>query len=102
MYPRRRNSNRLKEFDYSLPGAYFVTLVTIDRKPFFGKLEGDDVVLNEIGLLVRAEWIKSGEIRKEIRLDEFIVMPNHLHAIIFIDDFGSRKDDLSIGAIGAH
>jgi REP element-mobilizing transposase RayT len=109
MNPRRRNSNRLKDFDYSLPGAYFATLVTIGRKPIFGKFEGDKVALNEIGSLAKEEWIKSGGMRKEIRLDEFIVMPNHLHAILFIDylehgldTFDSRRDDSSTGVIGAY
>lgn len=85
MHPGRRKVTRLKDFDYSSPGAYFVTLVTQDRVPLFGRLEDDRVILSEIGKLAQQEWIKSGDMRKEIRLDEFIVMPNHLHAILFID-----------------
>lgn len=109
MQLKRRNSIRLKDFDYSSPGAYFVTLVAQDRIPLFGKLDGNNVVLNEVGKLARQEWIKSGEMREEIKLDEFIVMPNHLHAILFIDYFEKRndrfvasQDDSSIGQLGAH
>lgn len=102
MHLQRRNSNRLKDFDYSLPGAYFVTLVTQERKPLFGKVNNEDVILNEIGNLAKAEWIKTTEMRKEVRRDQFILMPNHLHAIIFIDYFGVNQPEYSTGEIRAH
>ena len=83
-----RKSIRLKGFDYAQPGAYFVTIVAHRRLPIFGEIAGGVVRLNAYGDIARAEWINTGDIRPEIVLDEFIVMPNYFHAIITIMDGG--------------
>ena len=80
-----RRSIRLKDYDYSSAGAYFVTLCVLNRECIFGEVTDGVIMLNHPGEIVQAEWLKSAEIRKEIELDAFIVMPNHLHGIIVID-----------------
>lgn len=88
--PHRR-SIRLKHYDYSQPGAYFITICAHNRQPLFGQIRNDQMTLNELGLVVHNEWIKSEIIRKEIKLDVFIVMPNHFHGIVFIQDEHTKK-----------
>lgn len=65
-----------------------MTLVTFHHVHLFGKIENGKMHLNEFGRIVREEWFKSAEIRKEIKLDndEFVVMPNHIHGIVYIDE----------------
>ncbi len=81
-----RRSIRLKGYDYTQPGAYFVTLCTFQREEIFGTVVGDEIQLSSLGKIVQTEWFRSAEIRKEIRLfeDEFIMMPNHIHGIVWI------------------
>jgi putative transposase len=79
-----RASIRLKGYDYSSVGAYFATICTFQRECLFGEIIDGKMTLNEYGKIINDEWIKSSDIRQEIELDEWIVMPNHFHAIIFI------------------
>jgi len=83
-----RTSSRLREFDYSLAGAYFITLVTYQREMLFGEIVDSQMKLNRRGEIAQEEWFRSADIRKEIRLfaDEFVVMPNHIHGIVWIVD----------------
>jgi putative transposase len=82
----RRRSIRLKGYDYSQNGAYFITLCTQDRQPIFGKVIDGEMQLSPFGIIARDEWLKTSELRKNIQMDEFVVMPNHMHGIIVIDD----------------
>jgi len=81
-----RRSIRLKGYDYTQPGAYFVTVCSYQREEIFGEISNDGMRLSSIGKIVQTEWFHSAEIRKEIRLfeDEFVVMPNHIHGIVWI------------------
>ena len=81
---RHRKSIRLKEYDYSTPGEYFITICTYDHEWIFGGIVDNEMVLNENGKIVQEEWEKTAIIRKEIELDEYIVMPNHFHGIVII------------------
>ena len=83
-----RTSSRLQGFDYSLAGAYFITLVTYQREMLFGEIVDSKMKLNRRGEIAQEEWFRSADIRKEIRLfaDEFVVMPNHIHGIVWIVD----------------
>jgi putative transposase len=83
---------RLKSWDYSKSWYYYVTINTKNHIRYFGKVINNKMVLNEIGKIVDKEWLKSGELRNNIELDYYVVMPNHLHGIIIIDS-GVRKDD---------
>ncbi|WP_198152445.1 transposase [Draconibacterium sediminis] len=80
-----RRSIRLKNYDYSAAGLYFITLCTINREPIFGQIINGEMVYNAFGTIANNEWIKTPGIRKNISLCEFILMPNHFHAIISID-----------------
>lgn len=72
-----RRSIRLPNFDYSDSAAYFVTLVTRDRAELFGRIADDVMHSSSIGEIVREEWLRSSDIRQELELAEFVVMPNH-------------------------
>ncbi|MCK8603108.1 transposase [Desulfoferrobacter suflitae] len=83
---RSRRSIRLKGYDYAGAGAYFVTICAQNRECLFGKIVDGKMVLNDAGEIVADEWIKTGDIRDKIILDEWVVMPNHFHGILVIDD----------------
>ncbi|MDR0982705.1 MAG: transposase, partial [Culturomica sp.] len=79
-----RRSIRLKEYDYSQKGLYFITISTHNRECLFGEISDGEMCLNKIGKIVVTEWEKSVHIRSEIKLHTYIVMPNHFHAIVEI------------------
>ncbi|MDY7031408.1 MAG: transposase [Thermodesulfobacteriota bacterium] len=81
-----RCSIRLKGRDYSVPGYYFVTIVTHDRVCSLGEIVDDQVLLNDQGKIVENEWLKTPQIRPNIALDEYVIMPNHIHGIIVIKE----------------
>lgn len=78
----RIESTRLTGWDYGQAGYYYVTICTKDRVHFFGDVRDVDVILSEIGQIVAEEWLKTEILRSNIRLDEWIIMPNHIHLII--------------------
>ena len=86
MNRHHRHSVRLQGYDYSQSGAYFVTICAYNRECLFGEIVGNDIRLNDYGVIAKDEWIKSSEIRKEIKLDEFVVMSNHIHGIVWINN----------------
>ena len=79
-----RRSIRIRGYDYWQGGMYFVTICTRDRESLFGEVVDGDVRLNKFGHIVREEWEISAVIRREIELDAFVVMPNHVHGIVII------------------
>ena len=79
-----RQSIRLGTYDYSRKGAYFFTICSWKRECLFGEIVDGNIHLNENGRVVTQEWNRSTAIRREIELDEFIVMPNHIHGILSI------------------
>ncbi len=79
-----RRSIRKKNHDYCDPGKYFITLVTHNRKPFFGKVIDGKMELNENGKIVLEEWMRTKELRTKMILHEFVIMPDHFHAILEI------------------
>ncbi len=83
-----RRSIRLQGYDYSQPGAYFVTICVRNRECLLGDMVDGAMVLNDYGKIVESEWLKTAVVRPNVELDEFIVMPNHFHGIIFIIDDG--------------
>jgi REP element-mobilizing transposase RayT len=82
----RVESTRLQGYDYTQPGAYFITIVTYNRACLFGKIINGEMILNEYGEIVKNEWEKTGIIRPNIIIDKYIIMPNHLHGILIIND----------------
>ena len=81
--PQRRNL-RVPEFDYSQPGAYFVTIVTQGRKQLFGHIVDGEMVLNDVGKMVEEVWIAIPKHFPKVELGAFVIMPNHIHGIISI------------------
>ena len=79
-------SNRYKNWDYRNNGYYFITICTQNREHFFGKIVDDQMVLNELGEIVHTQWYASEKIRQNIFLDQFVIMPNHIHGIVIIDN----------------
>jgi REP element-mobilizing transposase RayT len=86
-----RVSNRLKGYDYSLPGAYFVTLVTYERLCLFGEVAEGEVRLNSIGNLVQAELHRLPIQFRHISIESHVIMPNHIHAIIMFNSVGATR-----------
>lgn len=93
-YKYNRNSPRLQSWDYSKVGAYFVTLCVKDRECLFGEIRNGNMILNEFGKIVHMFWYSLPEKYTNIDLDEFQVMPNHIHGIIIIK---LRVDDAMKG-----
>jgi len=109
----RIESSRLKDWDYSSTGWYFVTICARNREHFLGEVIDGKVSLSEIGGLVAEEWKKTPSIRPIIGLDEWVVMPNHIHGIIVINaavetprrgvstEAALPKSNLKSGSLGA-
>ena len=81
-----RRSIRLNEFDYSQNGYYYITICTENFIKYFGEIINRKMQLSKIGQIVFDEWIKTPQIRKNVQLDEWVVMPNHFHAIVIIEN----------------
>jgi len=81
---KRRKPNRLKNFDYSSSGYYFVTICTKDRQEYFENIINNKMILNKYGEIVKRCWLEIPKHFNNVELDEFIVMPNHIHGIIVI------------------
>ena len=90
-----RRSIRLRNYDYAQQGLYFVTLCVKNRICLFGEIINGEMQLNENGEIVRNEWLKTTELRPNIQLHVFVVMPNHFHTVFEI----THKIDVSdVGA----
>ena len=83
-----RRSIRLKDYGYNSEGGYFITLVTHARQSLFGEVIDGEMHLNALGIIARDEWFRTAQIRPYVELfeDEIVVMPNHIHGIIWITD----------------
>jgi REP element-mobilizing transposase RayT len=87
-----RRSIRLADYDYASEGGYFITIVTQGRINLFGEIVDGVMKLNEYGQIVYKEWFRTAIMRPNIELfeEEFVVMPNHIHGIIWIEDVTGR------------
>ena len=83
---KKRKQIRLKEYDYSQSGSYFITICTYNREMIFGTVENGKVNLSEIGKIALEEILETNRIRNKfgVFINEFIIMPNHIHMIIQI------------------
>lgn len=81
-----RKNLRFRGYDYASDGAYFITVLTLNRECIFGNIVVDEIKLSKCGEIARVEWFASESIRKEIKLfeDELAIMPNHVHGIVWI------------------
>ena len=105
----RNESTRLQNWDYRWDGSYFITICTKNREHFFGEISNGKMNLSNIGVLADIFWYEIKNHAKNIKLDAFVVMPNHIHAILtlnggYIDDDkmmmdsgGINDGDISVG-----
>ena len=78
------HSIRLHGYDYSQNGAYYITICTEKRQCLFGEIINKQMVLNEPGNMIQSIWNELPKRYNNIDLDTFVIMPDHIHAIIFI------------------
>lgn len=83
-----RHSIRLKGYDYSQPGAYFVTIVTHQRQCLFGEIVNGKINLNDGGKIAEQFWNDIPKHFPNTIMDEFVIMPNHIHGIIILNNNG--------------
>jgi REP-associated tyrosine transposase len=89
-FERRRRSPRLRGYDYTQSGAYFVTICTQGRIPCFGQIIDQAMRLSQAGQMVQATWDELPRHYPGIDLDAFVVMPDHVHGIIVLSDQADR------------
>ena len=92
-----RRSIRLRGYDHAQAGTYFVTICTRDHAGLFGDVVDGEMRVNDVGRLVKDEWLRTGTMRPHVRVipQEFVVMPNHVHGIVWLSDIAG--DDVSPG-----
>jgi len=81
---RQRKPNRLKNFDYSSVGYYYITICTKNKQHYFGEILDNKMILNEYGKIINKYWKSIPNHYQNVLLDEFIIMPNHIHGIVVI------------------
>jgi putative transposase len=96
-----RKSTRLIGYDYSLAGAYFITLCAQHSRCIFGEVINGEMVLNKYGQIAYDEWLKTPDIRPNVSLDVFVIMPNHMHAIVLSVDENTDDHHLTPNAFAA-
>jgi len=79
-----RKSIRLKGYDYTQAGLYFITICTQNRDCLFGEIRTDEMKLNDAGRMIETEWVKLKNRFQNIEIHEYIAMPNHFHGILEI------------------
>ncbi len=98
----RRRAIRLRGWDYARPWWYYVTICTHQRACILGTVEQHRIVLSEFGTIVSEEWQRTPTVRPEVELDEYVIMPNHIHGIIILND-PSMEDAQEQGeTVGTH
>jgi REP element-mobilizing transposase RayT len=91
----KRRSIRLKGYDYSQQGMYFVTVCTHNHHFLFGHIAEERITLNNAGRFTNKCWLEIPEHFPHVALDEFIIMPNHIHGIIIINDINVGANNYS-------
>jgi len=86
-----RKQNRLHEYNYSQNGYYFITICTKDREECFGKIIDNKMVLNKHGKIIEQNWLEIANHFPFITLDQFVVMPNHVHGILVIENIARDR-----------
>lgn len=87
---RNRKSIRLKDFDYSQNGTYYITICTKNRENLFGDIINDKMIFNKYGKIAENVWLEIPVHFPYVVLDEYIIMPNHIHGILIVD-VGNRQ-----------
>lgn len=79
---KQRKPNRLKDYEYSQNGYYFVTICTKNREEWFGKIKDGLMIMNDFGEVAKNFWMETPKHFTNVGLDEFTVMPNHIHGVV--------------------
>src|SRR3970040_753664 len=95
-----RRSIRLKGYDYSRAGAYFVTIVTQHRECVLGETANEEMRLNAAGQMAEKWWLELNHKFPNVDTDEYVVMPNHFHGIVVITPTDNVGADLRVGPVG--
>lgn len=82
----RVETTRLQNWDYTSDGRYYITICAKDRVPFLGKIEKGVMIINECGRIVEQCWFDLEHHYPNLQLDAFVIMPNHIHGIMIIDN----------------
>jgi len=80
----RIESSRKKNHNYNSKASYFITIVTANRKPFFGEKRNQEIILNKSGIISNRIWLEIPIKFENVATDEFVIMPNHMHGIIHV------------------
>ena len=104
----RIESTRYRGYDYSSPGKYFITICTKNKIRYFGKIDNGKMILSETGQIAEKFWREISDHFPNIKLDEFIIMPDHIHGILIINqdyfvqapNLGASTHNLGAATIG--
>lgn len=99
MFLGERKNIRIADHDYSSEDCYYITICTEGRQYLFGHKEGDDIALTPIGKIVQESWQKIGQMNKYITVDEFYIMPTHLHGILIYSKAESSETIKPLGTV---
>lgn len=91
-----RKSIRLRGWNYAWSGWYFVTIVTKDRRCDLGSVRDGEMILTDLGKAAEECWVKIPQHHAGVRLDAFVIMPNHVHGIVVIDESVRRDVQLNV------
>ena len=80
------SSARLQNWDYASEGAYFITICTKDRKHYLGEIVEEEMILSNVGVIADLMWYEIKNHSKNIELGEYVIMPNHMHGILILND----------------
>jgi len=86
----RVESARLKNWDYSSPWWYYITINTKDQIEYFGEVINEKMILNDLGITADSYWKEIPKHFKNVELDYYVIMPNHIHGIIIINESGNN------------
>jgi len=92
----RIESARLKDWDYSIPWWYYITICTKDMRCWFGEIKKGKMILNDLGKIVENTWKGMPEHYPAVELDYYVIMPNHFHGVLIIKDVETSRRDVSI------
>lgn len=87
----KRKSIRLKEYDYTQLGLYFITICCQNKEMRFGNIEKDKMLLNDFDQIAYHQWLDLANRFSNFELDVFVIMPNHIHGIIFLKEDGDKR-----------
>ncbi|WP_207435564.1 transposase [Sabulibacter ruber] len=90
-----KKTRRLAGYDYRWEGLYFITICTKDRLPYFGEVKNGQMKLSDEGLIAHAYWLELEDHWPHVFLGEFVVMPNHVHGIIGLEEVAQEADSVA-------